>query len=110
MIVQQLPIGVSLDGCTVVRASKPNSIIFIRTGKGDIFHATRNKLGIDLTSEYQSTAADRSCYAKLAGIRVKEIEAARKQARLDAARQEETRKLSYLHKAAAKRGLKLVAA
>lgn len=106
-VVDQLPSGVSLDGCTVARASKASSIIFVRTSSGKIFHTNR-RWQIDLTDEWGSNAADRSCYAKLAGVRVKDIEDARKAARDKTLKEAKKRETATMRATAAKLGFRVV--
>ena len=92
----------------MARASAANSIIFVRTSNGKIFHANR-RWEIDLTSEFGgSNATDRSCYAKLAGVRVKDIEAARKALREAEQKKAKKRDADALKATAAKHGFRLV--
>ena len=106
-VVEQLRCGANLDGCTVARAAKSNSIIFVRTSDGRIFHTNR-RWPIDLTDDFGSNAADRSCYAKLAGVRVKEIEDARKAARAKVLKEATKRDTATMRAKAARLGFRLV--
>lgn len=106
-VIDPLPRGVSLDGCAVARASKEGSIVFVRTSDGKIFHTNRRWL-IDLTDEYGSNAADRSCYAKLAGVRVKDIDDARKAIRVKTLKDDEKRETAAMRATAARLGFRVV--
>lgn len=76
--VDPVPEYFNVTGCTIARAPKRNSVIFIRTPEGKIYQASRYRGPIDMAREWDSNAADRSVYAKLAGMKVKDLAAARK--------------------------------
>lgn len=106
--VGSLPCGVKLEGCTVVRADVPNSYVFVKTKQGKIFVLTRGYAEIDLTAPYGSKDKDRSAYARLAGISVKEINEARKARREGEIAQERRRELYTAQRIADKHNMKLV--
>lgn len=108
--ITSLPPGVVLKGCTVARSSAGNGLIFVKTTSGKIHLASRRYHEVDLLHEFGSNAKDRSVYAKLAGIAVKDLDTARKAARDKAIKENRVFELRRLRGAAAKLGMKLVEA
>lgn len=106
--IESLPTGVVLEGCTVARSSANNSIIFIRADSGKIYTASRRYQVVDLLADWGSNEKDRSAYAKLAGISVKELNAARKAAKQADEARNRAVELRRLKRDAEKLGMKLV--
>jgi len=106
-VVAPICIGTVLTNCTVARSSKADSIVFIKTSDGEMFQASHNH-AIDLLTDWRTGAWDRRCYAKLAGITVKSIEAAIKDARDKELRENKAAEFAKLQAQAKKIGYIIV--
>ena len=108
--VDAIPETFNATGCVVARARKRNSVIFVKTPDGRIYHASWNRGPIDLLADFRSNDSDRSVFAKLAGIRVKDMEEARKAAKAQRAKDDAADELQWVRQRAKRLGLKLVPA
>jgi hypothetical protein len=94
----------------VARSAATNGHIFVKTKDGRIFTASRGYREVDLLADFGSNAKDRSVYAKLAGITVKELDDTRKAARDKELKSRRVFDLRRLKSDAAKLGMKVVKA
>lgn len=106
--VYPVPERFNTVGCTIARAPKLNSMIFIKTPDGEIYQASRFRGPVDMAREWDSNSADRSVYAKLSGIKVKELAEARKAEQVKRAEEKKAADLRWVKQRAARLGLKLV--
>jgi hypothetical protein len=76
-----MPCFLHQEGCTVVKTDTKHNTVFLKTPDGKIYHMRGGRQPLNLAHDWSTNDKERRAYAKLAGIKLKDIKDAMRAAK-----------------------------